>query len=196
MKKQIIALFFITLLIPSIAMASWWNPFSWKIFDRLFDRTESVQTTPIAEIINNEDSTDQLNQAESKETDKTMEIEKTQKEPEVSKNENVSPPKEKIVITDPTDCKISNFTINGSNSATIAMNRGAVLLWETTNCISITLSGISRDGGFPLSGDIKLYNPQTGNYTLTAVDSNGSKVTKSVSAKVTSEIIPPDENEN
>ncbi len=34
MKKNILVLFLFALIIPSVAFASWWNPFSWKIFHK------------------------------------------------------------------------------------------------------------------------------------------------------------------
>jgi len=34
MKKYILTLLLIAFIIPSVAMASWWNPFSWKIFHK------------------------------------------------------------------------------------------------------------------------------------------------------------------
>lgn len=34
MKKYLLILFLIVFIIPSIALASWWNPFSWKIFQK------------------------------------------------------------------------------------------------------------------------------------------------------------------
>jgi hypothetical protein len=34
MKKYISVLFLLTFIIPSIAFASWWNPFTWKIFQK------------------------------------------------------------------------------------------------------------------------------------------------------------------
>jgi len=34
MKKYLITLFLLAFVIPSIAFASWWNPFSWKVFNR------------------------------------------------------------------------------------------------------------------------------------------------------------------
>lgn len=34
MKKYISVLFLLVLIIPSIAFASWWNPFSWKVFNK------------------------------------------------------------------------------------------------------------------------------------------------------------------
>jgi membrane protein involved in colicin uptake len=34
MKKYLIVLFLVVLIAPSIALASWWNPLSWKIFQK------------------------------------------------------------------------------------------------------------------------------------------------------------------
>src|ERR1035437_9589005 len=34
MKKYLITLLLTVLIIPSIALASWWNPFSWSIFHK------------------------------------------------------------------------------------------------------------------------------------------------------------------
>src|ERR1035437_11196802 len=34
MKKYFLALFLLTFIDPSIAFASWWNPFSWSIFHK------------------------------------------------------------------------------------------------------------------------------------------------------------------
>ena len=34
MKKYILVLFLIMFIVPSVAMASWWNPFSWKVFHK------------------------------------------------------------------------------------------------------------------------------------------------------------------
>ena len=42
MKKYILTLFAIILIIPSIALASWWNPFSWGIFHK----TQTPIVTP------------------------------------------------------------------------------------------------------------------------------------------------------
>ncbi len=34
MKKSLVVLFLIAFVIPSVAFASWWNPFTWKIFQK------------------------------------------------------------------------------------------------------------------------------------------------------------------
>ncbi len=46
MKKYIIVLFLTVFIVPSIAFASWWNPFSWKIFNH---KTEVSVVAPIPE---------------------------------------------------------------------------------------------------------------------------------------------------
>lgn len=34
MKKFILAILMALIIVPSIALASWWNPFTWKIFNK------------------------------------------------------------------------------------------------------------------------------------------------------------------
>ena len=34
MKKYILVSFLVVLVLPSLALASWWNPFSWGIFNK------------------------------------------------------------------------------------------------------------------------------------------------------------------
>ena len=43
MKKATFVIFFIGFLIPQIALASWWNPFSWKIFYRTDTNTQILE---------------------------------------------------------------------------------------------------------------------------------------------------------
>lgn len=52
MKKYILALFLITLIIPSVVLASWWNPFSWKIFHKkeVAIPIQDIQTVTNAEV--------------------------------------------------------------------------------------------------------------------------------------------------
>ncbi len=47
MKKNITILFLLIMIIPSIAFASWWNPFSWKIFSFLNKKYTPIQTNII-----------------------------------------------------------------------------------------------------------------------------------------------------
>jgi DNA repair ATPase RecN len=49
MKKYILVLLLIVFIIPSVAFASWWNPFSWKIFSFLHKKEVPVQTQVIEE---------------------------------------------------------------------------------------------------------------------------------------------------
>jgi hypothetical protein len=50
MKKYLITLLLLALITPSVAFASWWNPFSWKIFNReaevKIEELEPVITLP------------------------------------------------------------------------------------------------------------------------------------------------------
>ena len=48
MKKYFITLLFIIIITPSVALASWWNPFTWKIFNRSPEvKIEKPITPPI-----------------------------------------------------------------------------------------------------------------------------------------------------
>ena len=51
MKKYILTLLAIVLIIPSIALASWWNPFTWKIFNsnkkEIIPQIQVITTNPI-----------------------------------------------------------------------------------------------------------------------------------------------------
>jgi hypothetical protein len=43
MKKTLIPLILLALIVPQIALASWWNPFSWSIFHRTETKTEVLE---------------------------------------------------------------------------------------------------------------------------------------------------------
>ncbi len=43
MKKYIVVLLLIVFITPSIALASWWNPFTWKIFNKKINNIEQVE---------------------------------------------------------------------------------------------------------------------------------------------------------
>jgi hypothetical protein len=47
MKKYLLILLLVVFIIPSVALASWWNPFSWKIFHK---KEVSLPIIPPAEI--------------------------------------------------------------------------------------------------------------------------------------------------
>lgn len=64
MKKVVIIAFLAVFFIPQVASASWWNPLSWKIFDRTNTKTEILEKrieepeknlkdikTPIADVV-------------------------------------------------------------------------------------------------------------------------------------------------
>ena len=46
MRKYILNLILVVLIIPSIASASWWNPFSWKIFNKTSSSISTTATNP------------------------------------------------------------------------------------------------------------------------------------------------------
>lgn len=85
MKKYIIVLFLITFIIPSVALASWWNPFTWKIFHK---PVEPKIEQPIVT-----SSTTNTVTEESPKVDQSAEIEKLKKEVEgLKKKTNSAPP--------------------------------------------------------------------------------------------------------
>jgi len=85
MKKYLLVLLLTIFIIPSIALASWWNPFSWKIFYR------SVETK-IEQPIIVSSATNTVTEESSK-VDQSAEIEKLKKEVEgLKKKTNSTPP--------------------------------------------------------------------------------------------------------
>lgn len=68
MKKGLVLAIFIAFLIPSVASAAWWNPFSWKIFSKFFS------TRPI------ETQVEQVPEADSDSKNQSLEIEKLKEE--------------------------------------------------------------------------------------------------------------------
>ncbi len=58
MKKYLLMILLVTFIVPSVALASWWNPFTWKIFQKRHTKEVQVEkpavatmeTRPIAEI--------------------------------------------------------------------------------------------------------------------------------------------------
>lgn len=49
MKKSLLVLFLIVFIVPSVALASWYNPFSWEIWNNIFHKKE---ITPQTQVIN------------------------------------------------------------------------------------------------------------------------------------------------
>lgn len=42
MKKNLLVLLLAVMIVPSVAFASWWNPFSWNVWNKLFDKKETI----------------------------------------------------------------------------------------------------------------------------------------------------------
>lgn len=60
MKKYLSIFVVLMIVAPSVAFASWWNPFSWSIFNRIFNKTEVVESRvkePVANLIDVSSST-------------------------------------------------------------------------------------------------------------------------------------------
>ena len=47
MKKYVVILFLLVIVVPSVAMAAWWNPRTWKVFQKR-------QSFPQAQLVTNE----------------------------------------------------------------------------------------------------------------------------------------------
>ncbi|MFA6999554.1 MAG: Ser-Thr-rich GPI-anchored membrane family protein [Candidatus Paceibacterota bacterium] len=80
-------------------------------------------------------------------------------------------------------CIIKSFKVNNSDYISINNNEGALLTWETSNCIKVLFSNISSDIPFPLSGSQQLYHPLSTDYIMTAYGNNNT-VSKSVHIEV------------
>ncbi|MEI7765166.1 MAG: hypothetical protein WCI93_01110 [bacterium] len=68
MKKHIVVILLIVFIMPSVAFASWWNPFTWKVFSFNNKKEAPVETQKIVEtkkiedkIIEKKNSTNDLN---------------------------------------------------------------------------------------------------------------------------------------
>ena len=57
MKKYLSILFLTVLIIPSVAFASWWNPFSWNIFHRTNTKTQIIENKMPEPISKNSNAT-------------------------------------------------------------------------------------------------------------------------------------------
>lgn len=79
-KSSFLIILALLLLVPSVTFASWWNPFSWKIFNRKAE-------TKIEKTITNLTS---QNTTEQKINDQSSEIEKLKKEVEELKNKSTN----------------------------------------------------------------------------------------------------------
>ncbi|MEK7642549.1 MAG: hypothetical protein AAB392_02010 [Patescibacteria group bacterium] len=146
MKNRILTLIFlVTILIPQVVFASWWNPFSWNIFKK---------TTPIIE---------KIQVATSTTPDSNTEIEKLRAEIEELKNQKT----ERTKKVTPTTQTTKQNTIPSATTNTVPQTKPAIinrdtlytdLLQKYTNFQSITTKEISQiDKISPLSSE-KIYS--------------------------------------
>lgn len=77
MKKYISVLFLLAFIIPSVALASWWNPFSWKIFqkkDVVPNPQVEIQKTPEEKINELQKQLDELKNQQKPEEIPTQQV--------------------------------------------------------------------------------------------------------------------------
>lgn len=84
MKKYISALLLILLIIPSVALASWWNPFSWKVFHRKEKAEIAIET----KVLNTESIDKKTTEPINKPTDEIKKLQKQIDKLENSKENN------------------------------------------------------------------------------------------------------------
>ena len=89
-----------------------------------------------------------------------------------------------VVTPPPAACAINSFTINGSASTvTVPSGSTATLAWSTSNCTSITVSGVTYSGSAANSYSVQTPPITTiQSYTLTGYNSNGTTVVRTVIA--------------
>ncbi len=87
--KKIIPIILLALIIPQFALAAWWNPFSWKIFQKEPRKVETVQLLPPTATVDT-----------SMVVDQSAEIEKLRKEVEILKSQ--TPKTNSVVKKTPT----------------------------------------------------------------------------------------------
>lgn len=82
-------------------------------------------------------------------------------------------------------CVINTFTVNGTSYANISSGSSANLVWNTSGCNSVTVSGpgISSNAFY---GAQQMYPTSTSQYTITAYGNNGNAPSRTVSVGVTS----------
>lgn len=116
MKKYLTVLLLLVLIVPSVTFASWWNPFTWKIFSFL-----KKKEVPPAQLINKdvikEDSKQSTNTSESF----TEQLDSNQIVPETENIEKVIPVIEnKVIQTENT----LEFQPPAKNSSLVDCGRG------------------------------------------------------------------------
>jgi hypothetical protein len=83
------------------------------------------------------------------------------------------------------NCTISNFLVNGSTSTTVQSGASVNLVWNTNDCIYVSVSGPNFSSSTK-NGTENAYPPNNGvnTYTITATGANGSTQTKTVTVYV------------
>ena len=81
-------------------------------------------------------------------------------------------------------CTISNFTANGSQTANISTGQSVNLVWNTTGCTSVTVTGSNYNNN-ALTGNQTIYPTTSGTYTISAFGPNGAVPTQTVSVNIT-----------
>jgi len=87
MKKYLTILFLVAFIVPSVALASWWNPFSWGIFSKIFSKNEVVETTQTQPVEINKSSSEENKEQAEDSSEELEEIEKLKREIEELKRE-------------------------------------------------------------------------------------------------------------
>ena len=80
-------------------------------------------------------------------------------------------------------CAINNFTANGSNTAYISSGNPVNIVWNTTNCTSVYVTGNGMSSS-NISGSQTVYPQSSGQYTITASGNNGGTQTQNVYVNV------------
>ena len=83
------------------------------------------------------------------------------------------------------NCSITNFTVNGSSSATVQSGSAVNLYWNTTGNCSVNISGPNFNSS-NASGSQTIYPTYSGTYTLVAYGSGSGNQTQSVYVNVNS----------
>lgn len=85
-------------------------------------------------------------------------------------------------------CYINNFTGNGSTTTTIQSGNPVNLVWNTTGCTSVNVSGTGMNSN-NYSGSQTVYPTVSSNYTITAYGQNGNSPSRTVYVNV-NQIVP------
>jgi hypothetical protein len=196
MKKYFSILFLIAFIVPSVAFASWWNPFSWKIFQK-------KEIVPQVQV--------ETKTSDEKITELQKQIEDLKKQQPTSSTTTNTPVVENKVIpktsaqspikTTPTPILDSskkditpyiNLKVNEQDGPiTIKVNSLVNVSWTSANVVSC--SGSTSDK--PLNGreTIRIDNNTTSPFTIRCLTSNGIIVSDSVVLNITGKTLDNDD---